>query len=404
MTNTTQVESITNEEAMVEEIINRKLAQIQHETNKRIQRIESLLQDREYSPAVFARPVMMDVSTRTDICRRIEMSTVESKAPKSTKPNLEWQPPKQIHNRYEIKIRKEEASSAETLAAIRGKLTRKELAGDGLKHVRVHRHGLVSLISKDQIEKISSVRGIKIDKTEKRPKFRITGVSREITEEQMIEDLADQNEEIMNIIQEERKKTGNNEEFIKVVNKYICKNPERNNVTIETIPSIHRAALKKGKVVVGYLRQFVDDFNEILQCYKCSRFGHKQIHCRSAQCCYICAGPHGIRDCKSSTTKCANCKRAGPEVNTNHRANDRIRPVYKKGKGHRRNETEMALKILQINIEKCIQASTHMRAKADKEKYDIILVQEPATRTKAWTGWSMNKIGTNARSEIVFRL
>ncbi|KAF7269833.1 hypothetical protein GWI33_017142 [Rhynchophorus ferrugineus] len=77
MTNTTQVESITNEEAMVEEIINRKLAQIQHETNKRIQRIESLLQDREYSPAVFARPVMMDVSTRTDICRRIEMTTVE---------------------------------------------------------------------------------------------------------------------------------------------------------------------------------------------------------------------------------------------------------------------------------------------------------------------------------------
>ncbi|KAF7275102.1 hypothetical protein GWI33_012182 [Rhynchophorus ferrugineus] len=266
MTNTTQVESITNAEAMVEEMINRKLAQIQHETDKRIQRIESLLQDREYSPAVFARPVMMDVSTRTDICRRIEMTTVEveientfntisqSKAPKSTKPNLEWQPPKQIHNRYEIKIRKEEASSAETLAAIRGKLTRKELAGDGLKHVRVHRHGLVSLISKDQIEKISSVRGIKINNTEKRPKFRITGVSREITEEKMIEDLADQNEDIMNIIQEERKKTGNNEEFIKVVKKYICKNPERNNVTIERIPSIYRAALKKGKVVVGYLR------------------------------------------------------------------------------------------------------------------------------------------------------
>ncbi|KAF7269834.1 hypothetical protein GWI33_017143 [Rhynchophorus ferrugineus] len=144
----------TNAEAMVEEMINRKLAQIQHETDKRIKIIESLLQDREYSPAALARPVMMDVSTPTDISKRIEMTTMESKAPKSTKPNLEWQPPKQIHNRYEIKIRKEEASGAETLAAIRGKLTHKELAGDCLKHVRVHRHGL----SKSRCRMRSSVK------------------------------------------------------------------------------------------------------------------------------------------------------------------------------------------------------------------------------------------------------
>ncbi|KAF7274477.1 hypothetical protein GWI33_012872 [Rhynchophorus ferrugineus] len=241
----------------------------------------------------------------------------QSKASKSTRHNLEWQNPKQINNIHEIKIRKEKASDAETLAAIRGKLTRKELAGDGLKHVRVHRHGLVSLICKDQkqkkdlIEKISSVHGIKIDNSEKRPKLRIPGVSREITDQQIIEDLADQNEENMNIIQEERKKTDNNEkpeEIIKLVKKYIRKTPERNNVIIETIPSIYRTVLKKGKVFVGCLRQFVDDFNAILLCYKCSRFGHKQIHCRSSQCCYICAEPHGGRDCKSSTTNCANCK------------------------------------------------------------------------------------------------
>ncbi|KAF7274567.1 hypothetical protein GWI33_012783, partial [Rhynchophorus ferrugineus] len=62
------------------------------------------------------------------------ITNAEAMVPKSTKPNLEWQPPKQIHNRYEIKNRKEEANGAETLAAIRGKLTHKELAGDGLKH------------------------------------------------------------------------------------------------------------------------------------------------------------------------------------------------------------------------------------------------------------------------------
>ncbi|KAF7266478.1 hypothetical protein GWI33_020199 [Rhynchophorus ferrugineus] len=77
ITNTTQAESITNAEAMVEEMINRKLAQIQHETDKRIQIIESLLQDREYSPAVLARPVTMDVSTRTDISKTIDMTTME---------------------------------------------------------------------------------------------------------------------------------------------------------------------------------------------------------------------------------------------------------------------------------------------------------------------------------------
>ncbi|KAF7268128.1 hypothetical protein GWI33_018705 [Rhynchophorus ferrugineus] len=126
----------------------------------------------------------------------------QSKAPKTTRLNLEWQPPKQINNKYKIKIRKEKASGAETLATIRCKLTRKELAGDDLKHTQ----------KKDLIEKISSVRDIKIDNTKKRPKFKIIGVSREITDEQIIEDLADQNEEIMNIIQEERKKTGNNEE------------------------------------------------------------------------------------------------------------------------------------------------------------------------------------------------
>ncbi|KAF7266935.1 hypothetical protein GWI33_019791 [Rhynchophorus ferrugineus] len=45
MPNTIQVQSITNAEAMVEEMINRKLGQIQHETDKRIQKIESLLQE-----------------------------------------------------------------------------------------------------------------------------------------------------------------------------------------------------------------------------------------------------------------------------------------------------------------------------------------------------------------------
>ncbi|KAF7274325.1 hypothetical protein GWI33_013007 [Rhynchophorus ferrugineus] len=126
---------------------------------------------------------------------------------------------------------------------------------------------------------ISYVHGIKIDNSEKRPKFRITGVSREITDEQIIKDLADQNEENMNIIQEERKKTDNNEE------------PE----------------------------EIIKDLSNIQE---------------------------------------------------------------KNRRSHRRNETEMALKILQINIEKGIQASKLMRAKADKEKYDIILVREPATRTK----------------------
>lgn len=63
---------------------------------------------------------------------------------------------------------------------------------------------------------------------------------------------------------------------------------------------------------------------ELLQCTKCSRFGHISINCTNATSCKKCSGDHQHTLCTSTELKCTNCEIAnksfGKTYNTSHNA------------------------------------------------------------------------------------
>lgn len=84
------------------------------------------------------------------------------------------------------------------------------------------------------------------------------------------------------------------------------------------------------RVKIGFKSTFVPDeikfgyavmeckyyIPNIRQCFKCQRFGHQAEHCKSAQICINCGGPHSKNECNNSFKCCANC-------GGSHAANDR---------------------------------------------------------------------------------
>lgn len=66
---------------------------------------------------------------------------------------------------------------------------------------------------------------------------------------------------------------------------------------------------------IGLTRMAINMFIPLIQCHKCSRFGHMLDHCRHKQsCCPNCGGEHSLEKCNSPYTKvCGNCKRLGTD-------------------------------------------------------------------------------------------
>lgn len=63
---------------------------------------------------------------------------------------------------------------------------------------------------------------------------------------------------------------------------------------------------------------------EILQCNKCSRFGHISLNCINKITCKKCSGDHNHNECTAAELKCVNCETAnksfGKTINTAHNA------------------------------------------------------------------------------------
>lgn len=62
------------------------------------------------------------------------------------------------------------------------------------------------------------------------------------------------------------------------------------------------------KVFVGFLSYNVKQFiPRPLRCYKCQRFGHTALICKSQVRCPTCGGPHEFKDCNATVRKCCHC-------------------------------------------------------------------------------------------------
>lgn len=105
------------------------------------------------------------------------------------------------------------------------------------------------------------------------------------------------------------------------------------NIVIE-VPSILRKLLITREYLwLGWKKCTVGDHLRILQCFKCSGFGHTEKQCKSEVSCVNCASDHTVKNCKAEESKCVNCvnynKRHKFNLSVKHSAKDSCCPVYK---------------------------------------------------------------------------
>ena len=78
---------------------------------------------------------------------------------------------------------------------------------------------------------------------------------------------------------------------------------------------LHERALNEGIFVdnIYYRTQkFIQTGIQIIRCFKCQKFGHISMNCKSAITCGHCTGIHKYKDCtmKHEAPKCVNCSEA----------------------------------------------------------------------------------------------
>lgn len=140
------------------------------------------------------------------------------------------------------------------------------------------------------------------------PTFRLTGIEAGCSPEEIADEIARWNQDILGEDLELAKNS------MRVVTKRTCRDPRRENWIIEAKPEIFRRIMKKGCLEVDACLHGVEEYVSLALCFKCCLYGHVSKYCKvEKSVCYKCAGEHDGKDCKSDKIECANCKRVGRE-------------------------------------------------------------------------------------------
>lgn len=114
------------------------------------------------------------------------------------------------------------------------------------------------------------------------------------------------------------------------INKRFKLDKSHDTIVIQILDPLADKIEKNPVTYLGFKKYKIKKFYNIVQCFKCAKFGHTAIECKSdcdsAYCrgceecakCANCAGSHNLDKCsKNFTPKCINCEREG-YCDTNH--------------------------------------------------------------------------------------
>lgn len=96
---------------------------------------------------------------------------------------------------------------------------------------------------------------------------------------------------------------------------------------VEVSSEIRRALRKHSHIYVAYSACKYADYIRLLQCYRCSRFGHMAVDCKADPVCGRCAMGHETREYpeRDCTLICINCKRSNSMCDFQHAATDKMK-------------------------------------------------------------------------------
>lgn len=110
----------------------------------------------------------------------------------------------------------------------------------------------------------------------------------------------------------------------------------KESVVLEVDSCTYSLIQKKEKLSIGWRSYTYFDHINIVQCFRCYKFGHMAKDCKSEKnVCPKCTGDHKVDICQSQQIVCTNCKFATdvlrvPNIDCNHLAFDKNCETYKR--------------------------------------------------------------------------
>lgn len=145
-----------------------------------------------------------------------------------------------------------------------------------------------------------------IEPEKKNPRIKIINVSKEVAD----------NEEVLveKIITQNRISTDENKLIIRMIHNYETKKEgrkPRTNIIMEVDPQTYAQLRLRGTISIGWKSCYFVDHVNIVQCYKCWKFGHMRKDCKKEkEVCPHCTEEHKGSECEASIKVCINCKYA----------------------------------------------------------------------------------------------
>lgn len=140
----------------------------------------------------------------------------------------------------------------------------------------------------------------------------------------------DKNKSSQDVLDEMRRKDATKFEGVILLNRFNMNNIK--DIIVFSCNEESRGLIaKQPHVHIGKKRFKLQNFIELIQCFKCSKFGHKSEYCQANKLsCPNCAGNHQLKDCLlSHVPKCSNCSSLKTVGGTDHSSWD-VRCPYRK--------------------------------------------------------------------------
>lgn len=141
----------------------------------------------------------------------------------------------------------------------------------------------------------------------KNPRIMVFDVQKSVAE--------DEDELVKKIVKQNGITTEDSKLMIRVVFKYETKKG-KTNVVLELDPSTYSQVNARKSIGIGWRMCRYVDYINIVQCFKCWKFGHMAKECKSEKVvCGKCTGEHKANECQSNKEECVNCKHAATKFN-----------------------------------------------------------------------------------------
>ena len=164
------------------------------------------------------------------------------------------------------------------------------------------------------------------------PKVKISVLPKELTDEQLIEELFALNQEVRNTCDtvEDLKRSVRT-----IYSGKVDKADTLKYVILECTPKVRKVLLGLQKVHINYRIVTIRDHLHLTRCFKCCGFGHTSKFCRATvDVCSHCTGAHAFKDCtaklaKDSVPICTHCTAENDKLKMKCAKNNKVPRLLK---------------------------------------------------------------------------